>query len=586
MWLYLLKSSACLFGFWAFYRLLLENSSMHHFKRFYLLGSLVASLVIPILTVTYTVSIPASGSALETVRTASLSALPGQSPQGSPWMGYLNGLYFTVAFLLLLKFVTNLFHLFRKIRAYPALAFPGGQLILHDRDEVPHSFMRFIFLNRNAYQSGAIPPSVLAHEKAHVRQRHSLDILLLEVLQVFLWVNPIFLLIKRASRLNHEFLADREVLYRGYSLHRYQQSLLSYSSSSYKPAWAHAINYSSIKKRLIIMKKHTPTPSKYLRFTLVLPLFLSLFYGFSNKVPVYISGEEAPRLTAQDTASQALVAEYNSLAAKYNAMSKDNFRVLGKEVDRMRYIYDLMSPAQKAAAEPFPTLPEPPAPPQPLSMEDSDLFEEEEEISIDANVESEIENDIRTEVETNIETSVESEIESDIRTEVETEIEIEEAMESGEDVLIYEPGEAADVGTDRKYKIVKKMRKESKDKMEDKGNRRNMNKNRDDKPRLRKKETRTMVYEREGTASSNKNRDFTYTRNTRGIPAPPVPPAAEGPEIDMKNLARRGAVFYLEGNEVSAEEAMEFIETTQQIKVHVQDNKGQKPVVRLSSGGS
>jgi hypothetical protein len=70
-----------------------------------------------------------------------------------------------------------------------------------------------------------------------------------------------------------------------------------------------------------------------------------------------------PQKKPQDGASKKQLKEYNTLARKYNAMSRNDFHVIGREVKRIKHIYDLMTEAQKETAEPFPDFPEPPPPP-------------------------------------------------------------------------------------------------------------------------------------------------------------------------------------------------------------------------------
>ena len=81
--------------------------------------------------------------------------------------------------------------------------------------------------------------------------------LFIELLNVIFWFNPLFYYLKKSIKLNHEFLADRAVLNKGVSLTAYQEILLAFSSNPNEPQLANAINYSSIKKRLIIMKTNT-----------------------------------------------------------------------------------------------------------------------------------------------------------------------------------------------------------------------------------------------------------------------------------------------------------------------------------------
>ena len=97
----------------------------------------------------------------------------------------------------------------------------------------------------------------MLHEQAHASQKHTADILFIEVLKVVFWFNPLFYLYKKEIKLNHEFLADRAVLKKGLDASVYKELLLSFSSNQNNLSLVNAINYSSIKKRFTVMKKQT-----------------------------------------------------------------------------------------------------------------------------------------------------------------------------------------------------------------------------------------------------------------------------------------------------------------------------------------
>ena len=124
------------------------------------------------------------------------------------------------------------------------------------------------------------------HEETHAKQKHSLDILFIEFMQILFWFNPIIYLIKNAIKLNHEFLADQAVINKGIQPSKYQHILLAFSSNATEPQLANAINYSSIKKRFTVMKTKTSKQTFWLRSFILLPLLAFLIYSFSDKVTV------------------------------------------------------------------------------------------------------------------------------------------------------------------------------------------------------------------------------------------------------------------------------------------------------------
>jgi hypothetical protein len=144
------------------------------------------------------------------------------------------------------------------------------------------------------------------HEETHAKQKHSLDVLFIEFLQVLFWFNPLMYFMKKAIKLNHEFLADREVLDHGIKPSLYQNILLEFSSNSLQPQLANSINYSSIKKRFTVMKTKKSKKSNVLRSLLLLPLLALLLYGFSEKK--FIERQSTVEISIPSV-EQALIAE-------------------------------------------------------------------------------------------------------------------------------------------------------------------------------------------------------------------------------------------------------------------------------------
>ncbi|MBU3820952.1 M56 family metallopeptidase [Flavobacteriaceae bacterium XHP0103] len=293
MELYILKSGVCLAIFYGFYKLLLEKASFHNFKRFYLLAALVLAFGIPFITfIEYVEPVPMAPVQEFTVYETQIPAID-EAPKTNYiptllWTAYFSGVLF-FGFM----FFKNLLGLVGKIKRNPKLKSKSFINVLLNDLVIPHTFFSYIFLNKHKFETQQIPKEVLLHEETHAKEKHSLDILLIELLQIFFWFNPFIYLIKHSIKLNHEFLADRAVLKQGIASSTYQNILLAFSSpdpDSYRdyrgasePQLANAINYSSIKKRFTVMKKHTTKKALWLRSLILLPLLAVLIYSFSEK---------------------------------------------------------------------------------------------------------------------------------------------------------------------------------------------------------------------------------------------------------------------------------------------------------------
>ncbi|WP_189702548.1 M56 family metallopeptidase [Subsaximicrobium wynnwilliamsii] len=378
MLIYLLKSSACLAVFMLFYKLFLEGSSIHHFKRFYLLATLLLAFVIPKITFVELVEpMVYNFEGLTTTTQASFTeALPqAQSSNLLPillWTLYAAGLL-----VFLVKFCLNLFRIYARVRHNPTYKSKGFIQVLIENLIIPHTFFNYIFLNKSKFETDQIPKEVLLHEQTHAKQKHSIDVVLLELFQIVFWFNPLIYILKNDIKLNHEFLADAAVLKHGIKTSTYQSILLAFSSKASHQQLANAINYSSIKKRFTVMKTQSTPRSIWLRSLLILPLLAFLLFGFAQREQLVKKNADSTTnamdtvyesVTTQNTqlqkgATKAQLAAYNKLAKHYNARANDNRVIKLKDMKRLYDIYALMDAQQKANAEPYPNFPPPPPPP-------------------------------------------------------------------------------------------------------------------------------------------------------------------------------------------------------------------------------
>ncbi len=349
MELYLLKSAAILAVLFAFYKVVLENTSMHTFKRFYLFGSLLAAFLIPLITFTSYVEVSSIVPIYSEV-TPQLNYTEVEQTLNY-WPFVLWTIYGLGVLFFSIKFFRNLFGLIQQIRKNPKFKNTPFINILLSETVIPHTFFNYIFLNKKQFENREIPQEVIFHEETHARQKHSLDIIFVELLQIVFWFNPLFHFIKKSIKLNHEFLADRAVLNAGAKTSDYQKILLAFSSNAATPSLAHSLNYSSIKKRFTLMKTRTSKRAVWIKSLLILPLLSVLIYGFSTKE---VLKKEVHSELVQQKATKAEIEEYNKLAKKYNAVDIEERIIKKKDLERLEIIYKKMTLAQRAKAQPFP----------------------------------------------------------------------------------------------------------------------------------------------------------------------------------------------------------------------------------------
>lgn len=290
MIIYILKVSACLAIFIAFYKLFLENENMHVFKRFYLLTAIALAFIIPSLLFKEYVYVapqpiidsftpPLIPQQLNTATTIDNTS----STNTILWTIYAIGV-----FVFGFKFCKNLLKIGARIRKNPKIKKLHITTILLKEKLSPHTFFNYIFLNKQKFEAQKIPDEVLLHEQTHATQKHSIDVLIVELIQVLFWFNPLIAFYKHSIKLNHEFLADQAVVQKGIETTSYQKILLAFSSNATETQLANAINYSSIKKRFTVMKKQTSKKTIWLRSLLVLPILAFVMYSFSESETIEI----------------------------------------------------------------------------------------------------------------------------------------------------------------------------------------------------------------------------------------------------------------------------------------------------------
>ena len=155
----------------------------------------------------------------------------------------------------------------------------GISIVKIDRDTTPFSFFKFVFISRN-YSDSPGMKEMIAHETEHVRQGHSFDVMILELLTILQWFNPFLWLLKRSIRENHEFLADHGVLKPGVSSAAYRLLLLG-SSFEQQPVIANNFNYSLIKIRIKMMTQIKSSKTAALKLSLGIMATAALLMCFA-----------------------------------------------------------------------------------------------------------------------------------------------------------------------------------------------------------------------------------------------------------------------------------------------------------------
>lgn len=283
--LYLLQVNVGLILFYALYKLVCTRDTFFRSRRFILIVSLVLPFILPFIDVRewlesrdrmimlthfdYSAVLPEIVVGSEAVETGNRVFVL------SEWIGYL---YLAGVVVLLVRLAVQAFSLYRLIVRMPEKEINGVRIKCLNDPSGPFSFFGWIFMNPAAVKEDEIS-EILTHEMAHVKQHHSVDVLLAEMVSICCWMNPFAWLLKREVRLNLEFLADRKVMEAGFATKSYQYHLLGLAYN-HKYGLSNNFNFSHLKQRIIMMNKKKSNGAGHIKYALfVLPAFALLVAG-------------------------------------------------------------------------------------------------------------------------------------------------------------------------------------------------------------------------------------------------------------------------------------------------------------------
>lgn len=327
---YLLKSGSLLVVFYLVYKMLLENEKMFRFNRAYLLSSIVFSLIIPLqlFSIGAFFLTPIKTIQLDEIMIVTDKAVLNKINYSEILTYFLSVIYLLITAILIVRLIRNIYSFtIRKKRS--KVEFVKGQKIVLTKDRVlPHSFWNAIFINQEDFKNGKIPPELIAHEKAHLEQRHTLDILFVEVLQILFWFNPLFALFEKEIKLNHEFLADEAVNKQFGEIRNYQNLLLDFASHKSTVSLASTINYSITKKRLLMMTKEESPIKMILKIGSVTVVFVLLLFVFNAEAVAQPSKTENPKdLRISDVKTTVNEPQFPGGIEKFYMFVGQNFKI-------------------------------------------------------------------------------------------------------------------------------------------------------------------------------------------------------------------------------------------------------------------
>ena len=272
---YILKSSVCLALFYLFYRLLLSKETFHRFNRMALLGLLVLSCLVPFMEVTVQ-EVSGVGQAFLSLEDMMVPVqerlgVLDETPKRFPWNALALLVYVAGVLFFFGRHLWSLGRMFLLLRTSRREKLEGGiTLFVHGQEVAPFSWMKIIVLSEDDLAENG--KAILTHERAHIHNRHSWDLLLAEICVFFQWFNPAAWLLKQELQNIHEYEADEWVIENGIDAKTYQLLIIKKAVGARLYSVANSFNHSSLKKRITMMIKKKSNPWARMKYLYVLPL--------------------------------------------------------------------------------------------------------------------------------------------------------------------------------------------------------------------------------------------------------------------------------------------------------------------------
>ncbi|MBU3822007.1 M56 family metallopeptidase [Flavobacteriaceae bacterium XHP0103] len=311
---YIIQVAAFQMAFLLIYDLFLKKETFFNWNRLYLLVTAVLSLIIPFIKIgvfkdvmpkEYVLQLPAVviGNVENTNQVSStLDTVTGQSQ--SIWT-LENLLYAGMVFMALL-FAFKLFKVVRLLWNNPKTKFGDLHIVNVLRSNAAFSFFRYVFLGEQLKEDEK--NTILAHEKVHVEENHTFDLLFFEVLRILFWFNPFVYMYQNRITVLHEFIADQHAI-KQHGKTQYYQNLLSQVFATQNISFINPFfKQSLIKKRIVMLQKSKSKQINLLKYALLLPIVVGML--------VYTSCDKEKEADALDLEQYTYTSKHSNSETK------------------------------------------------------------------------------------------------------------------------------------------------------------------------------------------------------------------------------------------------------------------------------
>ena len=364
--IYLIESSVILTVFYILYIVMMKKETFFSFNRFFLIGIVILSLLLPLVSFNFNKSkIPVIDNSIEkfsefrmsyyeTVETLDYKVYKNPVSLDDStttketefttvnWTDVLMMFVISIYVLGVVFCMSKIFWALRRLRkmilTHPKTQIDGITVVNVLHPITPFSFLKYAFIYRGIIDNRELD-QIIAHEKVHIEEKHSIDLIFVQFLAIFLWFNPLIWKLIKSLKTIHEYIADKKIIKAGYSLVDYQTLLLRQLVSDNSYRLVHNFNLTFIKKRITMMKSNKSGFSGKLKVALTITcaiLFSLVLFQCNSKTDKEASDKAEMAFSQYEKAlDDVMMTSDKSMSAKHNsstvfAISNNKFTVNGK----------------------------------------------------------------------------------------------------------------------------------------------------------------------------------------------------------------------------------------------------------------
>lgn len=277
---YIIKSTAILTIFYVFYKMFLQNETFFKSLRSYFLTGIILALTIPLIVITKYTEINPINISSNLIFT-DITSINQTEPFN--WAGLIIAIYLLGVLFFSIRFLVQLSSLVWFLYTHPKSKKEKYLLVKTTKNIAPFSFFNYIAYNHNQFNETELE-QILTHEKVHVNQMHSIDIILSQFMIIFNWFNPFIWFYHKEMQKNLEYTADEFAQNISQEKKKYQYLLLKTISPEYKMALTSNFYNSLIKKRIDMLQKNRSNRIMQFKFALIIPVLIAFILIFNTKI--------------------------------------------------------------------------------------------------------------------------------------------------------------------------------------------------------------------------------------------------------------------------------------------------------------